>query len=87
MDSVICHHKTPRCSAQMTGGVTDRRPLGLPPRGMDSGAEAECPTGRGGPVGNHHWGPSPRCMSTAAGNKDGGLADSAAVNGKQDRTG
>ena len=59
----------------------------MPLIGTDSGAEAECPAGGGGPVIDHSGGPCPRRTSTETGNEYGGMADGAAVHGKQDGTG
>ena len=59
----------------------------MPLRGKDGGAEAESPTGRGGPGGDLSGSPGPRRTSNAAGNKDSGMADGAAVHSKWDGTG
>ena len=78
---------TPCCRAQGPGGVQKGRALGLPPRGMDGGSEAEHTAGGGGSGGNHHRGSSPRRTSTVTGKKDWGLADGAAVHGEWDGSG
>ena len=75
----MCHHSTPRRSSQGIGGVLYGGPLSLPPRGTDVGSEEERPAGGGGPGRDNHRGPSPRCASTATGDKVWGLADSVAV--------
>ena len=78
---------SPRHSAQGPEGFPDGGPLILPPRGTDSGAEEELPAGGGGPGGDHSGCPCPICTPTAMGNEYGGMADGAAVHGKQDGTG
>ena len=83
----MCHHRTPRHSAQGPGGVLDGGPLSLPSRGKDGGAEAERPAGGGGPGKDLSGGPGPRRMLTATADKDGVMADSAAIHGKWDGTG
>ena len=70
-------------STQGRGGVPDGIPLGLSPGGLDSGSATESTAGRGGTDGNTGRGHGPKCMSTATGNKDQGVADSAAVHSKR----
>ena len=87
MDSFLCHHRTPRCSAQGEGGVPDGGPLRQLQIGKDVGAESERPAGRGGPEGYPIGGPIPRRPLNVVVRKDGAMADCAAVNGKRDGTG
>ena len=79
--SVQCHHRTPRRSTKGSGGVTDGRPLGLPPRGLDNGSAADHTAGGGGPGGDPLRGTVTSRTLTAMVNKDQGLADGAAVHG------
>ena len=87
MDGVLCHHMTPRRSAQGPGGVPGGGPLDLPPIRADGGLEAERPVGGGDPGGDHSGGTSPRRTSNITGGKYWGLSDSAAVHGERDRSG
>ena len=66
---------------------TSLEEIGLPPRGTGGSAEAELSSGGGGPGGDHSGIAYPRRISTSTGEKDGGMADGAAVQGKRDRTG
>ena len=63
------------------------RPLVLLPGGSDSGSETGPTAGRGGTGGNNGKGPGPTRTLNAMGDKDRGLADSAAVHSKWDRDG
>ena len=65
MDGILCHHRSPCCSAQGPVEVPDVGPPGLPPRGTDGGEEAERPSGKGGPSEEHIGGPSLRRTLTA----------------------
>ena len=65
MDGILCHHRSPCCSAQGPVEVLDGGPLDLIPRGTDGGAEAERPAGGGGPDKEHSGGPSLRRTLTA----------------------
>ena len=51
-------------------------------KGKDVGAEAERTDGGGGPGGDLSAPPGPRRTLTATGDKDGGMADNAAVHSK-----
>ena len=65
----------------------DCRPLGLPPRGSDGGLAKEPPEGGGGTGGDTRRGPGPTRTSSVTGDKDRGLADSAAIYSKWDGSG
>ena len=69
------------------GGVPGGETLYLPTREEGGGAETERPEGRGGPGREPSGVPGPRRKPIAAGNKYGGVADGAAVNGKWSGTG
>ena len=84
LDSVLCHHRTYFCSTQGTGVVTDGRPLGLPPGGLYGSLAKRPMVSRGGTGGNTGRVPGPTRMLTATGDKEQGLADSAAVHSKCD---
>ena len=58
--------------------------LGLSPRGLDGGSEAEHTAGGGGTGINNLRVPGPRRTLTATTNKDRGLADGADVHGEWD---
>ena len=66
----------------MDGGT-----LRLPPRGTDSSLGAECPSGRGGPGGNHRGVLSTWRLLVATGDKYWVLNYVTAVHGKRGRAG
>ena len=80
------HQINTRRSDQGPGGVPDGGLLHQPPRGERRAAEAERPAGRGGPDRDSSGGLCPRCLLLADGDKYGGMAYGAAVNGKWDGT-
>ena len=74
-------------SSILTGGVLDRRPLGLLPGWVDGGSAKRLTAGGGGIDNNTGRGPGPTLTSTATDDKYWSLAESAAVNSKWDGAG
>ena len=85
LDSVLCHDRTPRCRSQAPRGVLEIWPLDLLPIGESGGVETDRSEGRGGTGRYPIRGPIPRSTSIVAGDKDGGMADGADLNGKMGR--